>query len=220
MSAKSEFVPALGRAGLTERYDQVIAVMTRERRWRTALLDLVDPGPGEVIVDIGAGTGSQAIAAKVRCPQARIIGVDPDPAVLEIAKAKAASAGAEIEWIQAFGHEADDKIGSSRADVVLSSLVLHQCDVDVKGAILRSMARLAKPQARVVIADYGWQRTPLMRLLFRQVQALDGWARTGFNAEGKLPGLMSQAGLVDVEERRVIPTLTGSISLYASRAPD
>jgi hypothetical protein len=43
MNDKPDFVPALGRAELTADYDRVIAVMTRERRWRTALLDLIAP---------------------------------------------------------------------------------------------------------------------------------------------------------------------------------
>ncbi|WP_293384912.1 hypothetical protein [Phenylobacterium sp. SCN 70-31] len=37
MSEQKDFVPALGRPELTGDYDRVIAVMTRERRWRAAL---------------------------------------------------------------------------------------------------------------------------------------------------------------------------------------
>lgn len=219
MSDQKDFVPALGRAELTGDYDRVIAVMTRERRWRTALLHLLDPSDGELIVDIGAGTGSQAIAIKARCPGARVVGVDPDPAVLKLARAKAEAAGVQVEWLESFGDDADRSLGVGVADKVISSLVLHQCDVAVKAAILKGMVRLGRPKAQVVIADYGLQRTLLMRLLFRQVQALDGWERTGFNAKGKLPELMVQAGLVGVAERRVIPTPTGSISLYAATTP-
>jgi hypothetical protein len=46
----------------------------------------------------------------------------------------------------------------------------------------------------MVVADYGLQRTPLMRLLFRQVQMVDGFALTTPNARGVLPSLMAQAG--------------------------
>ena len=219
MSDQKDFIPALGRSELTGDYDRVIAVMTRERRWRAALLDLLDPAEGELIVDIGAGTGSQAIAIKARCPRARVVGVDPDPAVLRIAKGKAEAAGVEVEWLEGFGDDADRRLGASVADKVISSLVLHQCDVPVKAEILKAVVRLGRPNARVIIADYGFQRTLLMRLLFRQVQALDGWERTGFNAKGKLPELMADAGLIDVAERRVIPTPTGSISLYVAATP-
>jgi hypothetical protein len=73
----------------------------------------------------------------------------------------------------------------------------------------------------MVVGDYGLQRTALMRLLFRQVQMVDGFDLTTPNARGVLPSLMAGAGFDRVEERRVIPTLTGSISLYtASRPPE
>ncbi|NSX33412.1 hypothetical protein HTK96_08520 [Brevundimonas vesicularis] len=69
------------------------------------------------------------------------------------------------------------------------------------------------------IADYGLQRTPLMRFLFRQVQALDGRENTQPSAEGVLQGLMAEVGFEGVEECKVIPTPSGSISLYRARKP-
>ena len=44
---------------------------------------------------------------------------------------------------------------------------------------------------RMVAADYGLQRSLLMKLLFCKVQALDGWERTSLNARGILPELMT-----------------------------
>lgn len=217
MTEQGQYVPALGRPELTRLYDVVLALVARERRWRAMLLDALQPRDGELIVDVGCGTGSQAIAIKARRPGARLIGIDPDPTVLEIARAKAKAAGAEIEWIQGFGDEADILVGRGAADAVISSLVLHQCDVPVKGAILRAMARLGRPGARILIADYGLQRSGLMRLLFRMVQAVDGWERTEFNARGGLPDLMSASGLREAVERERIATPTGSISLYGAR---
>lgn len=67
----------------------------------------------------------------------------------------------------------------------------------------------------VHIADYGLQRTPLMRGLFRTIiQNLDGRVNTQPNADGVLPQLMHTAGFRNVEETLVIPTPSGSISLY------
>jgi hypothetical protein len=65
------------------------------------------------------------------------------------------------------------------------------------------------------IADYGLQRTRLMRALFRGIiQNLDGRENTEPNARGVLPDIMHTAGFRDVEETVVIPTPSGSISLY------
>jgi hypothetical protein len=63
-------------------------------------------------------------------------------------------------------------------------------------------------------ADYGLQRTALMRRLFRIVGAGDGYENTEPNARGVLPGVMRGAGFHRVEETEVVPTPTGSISLY------
>lgn len=213
MMQQAQFVPALGRPELTGLYDLVLSLVSRERRWRAALLSILAPGDGDLVVDIGCGMGSQAIAIKSARPGARVIGIDPDPSALAIAQAKSRSRGVEVEWLQGFGHGADALVGRGVADAVISSLILHQCDVPVKAEILRAMVRLARPDARVSIADYGRQRG-LMRLLFRLVQAVDGFERTEFNAVGELPGLMRSSGLTAVSERDRIATPTGSISLY------
>ncbi|MCX7586295.1 class I SAM-dependent methyltransferase [Phenylobacterium sp. 58.2.17] len=219
MTNTRDFTPALGRHELTQAYDRAIALMTRERRWRTALLKLVAPREHEIILDVGCGTGTFALMLKAASPDARIIGVDPDPNVLALAKRKADEAGLAVEWRQGFGDGLSEVAPDGTVDKIVSSLVFHQCSVEVKQAILSAIRRALKPGGQVAIADYGLQRTPLMRVLFRQVQMLDGFDHTQPNADGVLPGLMSAAGLADVEETRIVPTPTGSISLYSARAP-
>ena len=213
------YVPALGRPELTGLYDHVVALVTRERVWRAAFLALVDPRPGETILDVGCGTGAFAVMLKTACPAARIIGVDPDPAILALAAAKARKAGVEIEWRQALGDRLAAVAPLGSANKVVSSLVLHQCPQPMKQAILDAMHDALKPGGAMVVADYGLQRTVLMRLLFRLVQMVDGFDLTTPNAKGVLPSLMAQAGFAAVEERRVIPTPTGSLSLYTANRP-
>lgn len=58
-----------------------------------------------------------------------------------------------------------------------------------------------------------------MRLLFRQVQQLDGFENTQPNADGVLPALVEDAGFGDIGEVQVLPTPTGSISLLAATKP-
>lgn len=218
MSEKRDFVPALGKAEFTNSYDKVVAVMTREKRWRPLIAKALSLTPGEHLVDIGAGTGTQAILLKSLTPAARITAIDPDPDVLAIARAKAAAASVEgIEWREGFGDEAHEGLGENFADAVVSSLVLHQCPMEVKSGILASAFRMLKPDGRLVIADYGLQRSFLMRTLFRQVQAVDGREYTQPNADGILPDLIEDAGFSNIEERHVFPTHTGSISVYCAQ---
>jgi len=212
--AHRDFVPALGKSGSLDRYDAAIALMTREKRWRSDLLRFAEPRPGDRIVDIGCGTGTFAIALKQAARESIVLAVDPDPAVLEIARAKAEVADAEIQWFEAMGDELDSIDALQQCDKIVSSLVLHQCPMDVKEAIAAQMFRLLKPGGTLFIADYGEQRSLLMRMLFRQIQLLDGFEYTEPNAKGCVPEILTAAGFEAVEEIKVIPTPTGSISIY------
>ena len=212
--AHRDFVPALGKSGSLDRYDAAIALMTREKRWRSDLLRFAEPRPGERIVDIGCGTGTFAIALKQAAPESIVLAVDPDPAVLEIARAKAEVADAEIRWFEAMGDELDGIAALRQCDKIVSSLVLHQCPMAVKEAIAAQMFRLLRPGGTLFIADYGEQRSLLMRMLFRQIQLLDGFEYTEPNAKGCVPEILTAAGFEAVEEIKVIPTPTGSISIY------
>ena len=212
-----DFIPALGKSGSLDRYDAAIALMTREKRWRSDLLKLVAPQPGERIVDIGCGTGTFAIALKGAAPESEILAVDPDPAILEIARAKADVAGANIQWFEAMGDELDAIDALQQCDKIVSSLVLHQCPMDVKEAIAAQMFSLLKPGGTLFIADYGEQRSLLMRMLFRQIQLLDGFEFTEPNAKGCVPEILAAAGFEAVEEVKVIPTPTGSIAIYRAK---
>ncbi|GAA2803588.1 class I SAM-dependent methyltransferase [Kitasatospora sp. CM 4170] len=218
------FTPALGRLAPTRFYDPVI-VLTRERLWRALAAMHVAPRPEDVVVDVGCGTGSLALLLHRVEPRARIIGVDPDPAMLDRARRKAAAAPTAApsssparspEWHVGMGDTLPELLGTGIADTVVSSLVLHQCPLAVKRAILGAMAAVLRPGGRLVIADYGLQRTALMRLAFRGVQFADGREDTQPQADGVLPRLIHEAGFHEVREAEVVPTVTGSISVYVA----
>lgn len=218
MSAQS-FTPAAGNPRYTKYYDTVIALLTREERWRSAVIAQLALETADTVIDIGCGTASLAIKMKQQQPQARVIGVDPDPQVLAIARDKVRRAGVEVEFVQAMGDRAVELIGAGIADKVVSSLVLHQCPVPMKKAIIGDMFTLLHPGGELVIADFGVQRDALMRLGFRIVQFADGKADTQPNADGILPALITRAGFADVAEVSAIRTVSGSISLYRATRP-
>ncbi|MDX2224844.1 MAG: methyltransferase domain-containing protein [Rhodospirillaceae bacterium] len=215
-SAARRFTPALGFSVLTPAFDTTIALLTRERHWRAILCRRIALAPGERLVDIGCGTGSLAIRLSRQLPNAAIHGIDPDSAVLAIARKKALRQKAEISFHQGFLSESFlAEFGPF--DVVTSSLVFHQVPLREKSNIIGLMRRGLRPGGRVVVADYGWQRTPAMRVLFRAtVQTLDGVADTQPNADGVLPTLFRSAGFERVAETDVIQTATGSISIYSA----
>ncbi|QES52976.1 SAM-dependent methyltransferase [Streptomyces venezuelae] len=210
------FTPAAGRFAPTSFYDPV-AALVRERLWRGLLAMHVAPRPEEVIVDVGCGTGSQALLLHDIEPAAHIVGIDPDPRILAVARRKARSTGAAVDWRQGMGDEVAELLGAGSADTAVSSLVLHQCPLPMKRAILAALHTVLRPGGRLVLADYGLQRTRLMRTAFRVVQFADGRADTQPNADGILPSLVTEAGFDRVREAEVVSTVTGSISVYVAR---
>lgn len=176
-----------------------------------------------MIVDVGCGTGSLALLLARVEPRASIVGVDPDPDVLAAARKKAgaagisgAVAGESVRWEAGSGDALVELLGERSVDTAVSSLVLHQCPVEVKRAVLASMFAVLRPGGKLVIADYGQQRMWLMRQAFRIVQLADGKEDTQPNVDGALPGLISEVGFHDVRESEVVSTPTGSLSVHVA----
>ena len=215
MSTQS-FTPALGRFAPARFFDPVVA-LTRERLWRALAAMHVAPQPDTAIADVGCGTGSLALLLGRVEPRARIVGLDPDPEVLAVARRKSDAAEAAVQWCVGMGDALVESLGANSVDTVVSSLVFHQCPLPMKRAVLASMSAVLRPGGKLVIADYGLQRTTLMRMAFRIVQLADGKEDTQPNADGVLPELMADAGFHDVREAEVVPTVSGSISVYVAR---
>ena len=214
--SEQAFTPAAGRFAPTRFYDPVVA-LTRERLWRSLAVMYVAPRPGDVIADVGCGTGSLAVLLSRVEPRAQVIGLDPDPEVLALARNKADAADATVDWRVSMGDALVVSLGANSVDTVVSSLVLHQCPLPMKRAVLASVYEVLKPGGKVVIADFGLQRTALMRLAFRIVQLADGKEDTQPNADGVLPDLLAECGFNEIREAEVVPTVSGSISVYVAR---
>jgi ubiquinone/menaquinone biosynthesis C-methylase UbiE len=88
-SSRDTYVPALAFDRLTPLFDSVVRVTTREQTFKRRLLDQAAIAPGERVLDLGCGTGTLALMAKRRQPDAELVGLDGDPAILERARAKA-----------------------------------------------------------------------------------------------------------------------------------
>lgn len=213
------YTPPLGFAALTPFYDRVIAGLTRETVWRTKLVGRIGARPGEVILDVGAGTGSLALAVTSAEPECIFRGIDPDGVAVEIARQKAALNGSAATFeVGSFnGCPAGE---SERADKIVCSLVLHQVPLAEKRRLLRSMLQWLKPGGQLFVADYGAQQSLAMRTAFRlTVQLLDGKTDTQPNADGILPVLIEEAGFRDLIMLDAIDTPTGRIELTTARKP-
>src|SRR5437667_5044860 len=206
-----DYVPAAPQLWL---YDFLVAVLARESRWRPALLQQIDPKAEDSIADIGCGTGTLLARIGRTARPAVLIGIDPDQAILERARRKVAEVGARVEFQVGYARDAAALLDGRRINKIVSSLVFHQVPMPEKRAGLAAMCAALVPGGEVHVADYGLQRTALMRRLFRIVGAGDGYENTEPNARGVLPELMREVGFHEVKETAVIATPTGSISLY------
>ncbi len=65
----------------------------------TLVLDRVSPRPGERVLDVACGTGIVARrAARLVGDGGRVVGVDPSPAMLAVARSAAVSEDVSVEW--------------------------------------------------------------------------------------------------------------------------
>jgi len=207
----SSFTPAFPVLGL---YDLVIRLFVREQAWRSRLLERLGPSRGDLIVDVGCGTASFLKEIARRTPEARLIGIDPDERILALARQKLGDVGSTLDLKCGYLHDVAALLQGRHVTKITSSLVFHQVPMQEKRDGLAAMFAALAPGGKVAIADYGLQRTKVMRGLFRLVQYVDGFADTQPSADGVMPALLRDAGFSDVEETDVFETATGSISIY------
>jgi SAM-dependent methyltransferase len=209
------YVPAAGRAALTGLYDPIVALTMREARWRPAMLDRVSERvpPAGTVLDVGAGTGSFAIALAAARPDLTVIGVDGDPGVLARARAKP---GADaVDWRE--GLAGGLPFAPESADAVTISLVLHHLGPDAKRSALADIHRVLRPVARLLVADWGRPRGPLPRAGFAALRVLDGLEGTRDHAAGRLGDLIAEAGFADAQTWKRLPTVWGTLELISAR---
>jgi ubiquinone/menaquinone biosynthesis C-methylase UbiE len=206
-----DFTPAAPQLWL---YDLLVKLLTREARWRGALLEQIRPAAGDVIADVGCGTATLIALIGRRSPSTRLIGIDPDPEIRSRARRKTDAARVSVELLHGYAREAAQLLAGRGVNKIVSSLMFHQVPLAEKRAGLAAMRAALVPRGELHVADYGLQRTRLMRRLFRIVQEGDGYENTEPNAQGVLPVLMREVGFANVAETDVIPTPSGSISLY------
>lgn len=106
---------------------------------RARIVELLAPAlqqPGAVYLDCTLGLGGHAAAVLAACPQARLVGIDRDPAALERARAALSGFGDRVRLYQAVYHElgevlAEDETPAVQAicmDLGLSSLQIDTAE--------------------------------------------------------------------------------------------
>ncbi|MGO8949382.1 MAG: class I SAM-dependent methyltransferase [Ktedonobacterales bacterium] len=119
------------------------------------------------LVDVGAGTGTLALAAAPFCR--RIVAVDVSSAMLDIAQAKAKQLGlSNIEYVQA-GFLSYEHSGNL-ADVVYSRNALHHLPDFGKALALQRIAAMLLPGGMLRLRDLVFSFEPT-----QAESAIEGW---------------------------------------------
>ncbi len=173
---------------------------------RRRALDLLDPRPGEIVIDVGAGSGvlSLELAARV-VPGGRVFAVDPSEPLLAHARAaaRAAGFGATIDCRVADGRKLP--FGPAGFDAAAAHWVLLH--VDEPGAVIAEMKRVTRRGGRVMCVELDWETmivhpapTALTRRILHHAQSrqVDAWIGR------RLSPLFREAGLRDIAVEPIV----------------
>lgn len=214
------FIPPLRLHALTPVYDAVLATVMPERRIRASLAEAAPPAKGAAILDLGCGTGSQALELAARYPDCDLHAVDPAATALSRAAAKARRHGARrrpaaIQFVRARAESLpypDDSF-----DQVATCLALHHLGPASKRAGLRECRRVLRPGGVLAIADWGPPASVYARLAFYSVRLIDGFSTTADHTDSRLVGRIRAAGFDHVAEAAdPVPTAFGTVRIWAA----
>jgi demethylmenaquinone methyltransferase/2-methoxy-6-polyprenyl-1,4-benzoquinol methylase len=149
-------------AGLPRAYDRMGAVLSfgQDPRWRRALVDAIDPRPGQRILDVATGTGMVAFELARR--GAAVIGLDQSEHMLSRARTRIAT-GHPVTFIQ--GEAEHLPFADAEFDALTFTYLLRY--VDDRAATMRELARVLKPGGRIGMVEFGVPARAPLRAAWR-----------------------------------------------------
>jgi len=224
-------------AGLPAAYDRMGAALSfgQDPRWRRALIDAIDPRPGQRILDVATGTG--LVARGLARRGASVVALDQSEQMLAGARARLGKhprLASRITFLQ--GQAERLPFADAEFDALTFTYLLRY--VDDPAATMRELARVLKPGARIGMVEFGVPDAASLRVLWRvHTRAVlpgagrlvsPAWYEVGrflgpnieqFHArEPNLEGVWQRAGIDDVRTRRM--SYGAGIVISGVRRPD
>ena len=167
-------------AGLPRHYDRVAAVLSfgQDPRWRRAMVEAVQAGPDERVLDVATGTGlvAQRLVRRYGCT---VVALDQSAAMLDTARKRLARDPELGQRVSLVVGEAERlPFADGEFDHLTFTYLLRY--VDDPAATLRELARVVRPGGRVASLEFAVPRVPLWRGLWRV------YTRFGLPALGRL----------------------------------
>jgi SAM-dependent methyltransferase len=174
-----------------------LAMLSNAKRWNRLLIDEtlegIDAGEISSVVEVGCGHGAILTALRSRFPDARIVGLEPDPANFEIASETHAGDDRLLVLNTTLAGYLADHRGDGPHDLVVFLNVLEHIEED--GGELRLAARAIRPGGWVGIL------VPALPALYGPIDLKSGHFRR--YTEEQLAGLIAGAGLQPIRIRHM-----------------
>jgi SAM-dependent methyltransferase len=146
---RHDYLPATGHDALLPGYDLLTRVLGM-RPVYDALVAQAELFDGAKVLEIGCGTGNLTMKVNRAHPGVRLTGFDPDPRALKRARRKARRA-VGVQFDQGYAQALPYADGAF--DRVLSSMMLHHLDDDVKAAAIAEAFRVLRPGGSIHVVD-------------------------------------------------------------------
>jgi ubiquinone/menaquinone biosynthesis C-methylase UbiE len=203
----NRYIPALSFKWLTPIYDPLLKWGMREGSFKRLLIQETSIQPKMRVLDLGCGTGTLTLMLKRAHPEADVTGLDGDPQVLDIARAKPGAAG--IKWD--LGLASSLPYPDSAFDRVVTSLVIHHLNTDDKRLAFKEIYRVLKPGAELHVLDFGAAHAFIPGLMTKYMRRLE---QAADNFDGLIARFITEAGFGSVKETRHFVTIFGPISVW------
>ncbi len=216
---------------IAARYDLLNRVLSFgiDRHWRYRTVSALELDPGVRVLDLATGTADLAIALVRHHPQIQVLGLDPSPRMLDVARAKLARTGLHSRVELGLGDATC--LDLPDGEFAATCMAFGIRNIAARGKAIREMARVTKPGGQLAILElaeprgsgaqrlarwYVHQAVPALGAMLSRAPQYRYLSRSicAFPPADEFAESMRENHLVDVHVR---PLTFGACHLYLAR---